>query len=75
MLMFDNAPCRYDPELWFQEDKKSVALTKKLCGTCVHRESCLTDCLDYEELSGSVKYGIFGGLTPRERNQLRAKRA
>lgn len=60
-----------DPELWFDlKNEGSVRLAKKLCGTCDISIACLENCLEFETMSASSRYGIFGGLTPEERTNL-----
>lgn len=65
---FGKQPCSdEDPEL-FTADKdtsptdRRVLLAKKICETCFVRNSCL----EYAIVK-DLKYGVWGGLTPRER--------
>lgn len=59
--------CReVDPELWFPERGEPVTEAKKLCHRChVERE-----CLDYA-LRNDEKFGVWGGLSERERRRLK----
>lgn len=68
-------PCTKDPGLWFSKEQAGIAAAKALCSTCPFRESCLQDTLDYEDLTGDSRIGIFGGLTSIERIHLRLTRA
>ncbi len=59
-----------DPDLFFPERGASTREAKAVCRGCVVRE----DCLDYA-LSNGEKFGIWGGLSERERRRLRRERA
>ncbi|MCZ7629108.1 MAG: WhiB family transcriptional regulator [Microthrixaceae bacterium] len=59
-----------DPDLFFPERGASTKEAKAVCQACVVRE----DCLEYA-LENSEKFGIWGGLSERERRRLRRARA
>ncbi len=59
-----------DPDLFFPERGASTKEAKAVCRACVVRE----DCLEYA-LDNSEKFGIWGGLSERERRRLRRARA
>ena len=59
-----------DPELFFPERGSSTREAKEVCRGCVVRE----DCLEYA-LANGEKFGIWGGLSERERRRLRRARA
>lgn len=59
-----------DPDLFFPERGASTKEAKAVCHACVVRE----DCLEYA-LENSEKFGIWGGLSERERRRLRRARA
>ncbi|MFV0316413.1 MAG: WhiB family transcriptional regulator [Microthrixaceae bacterium] len=59
-----------DPDLFFPERGASTKEAKAVCKACVVRE----DCLEYA-LENSEKFGIWGGLSERERRRLRRARA
>lgn len=59
-----------DPDLFFPERGASTREAKAVCRGCVVRE----DCLDYA-LANGEKFGIWGGLSERERRRLRRERA
>jgi WhiB family transcriptional regulator, redox-sensing transcriptional regulator len=67
----DQANCMgVDPDLFFPERGASTREAKEVCRGCVVRE----DCLEYA-LSNSEKFGIWGGLSERERRKIRRRRA
>ena len=59
-----------DPDLFFPERGASTKEAKEVCRGCVVRE----DCLEYA-LSHGEKFGIWGGMSERERRRLRRQRA
>jgi WhiB family redox-sensing transcriptional regulator len=59
-----------DPELFFPQRGASTREAKAVCGGCVVRE----DCLEYA-LANGEKFGIWGGLSERERRRVRRRRA
>jgi WhiB family redox-sensing transcriptional regulator len=59
-----------DPDLFFPERGASTREAKEVCRGCVVRE----DCLEYALGSGE-KFGIWGGMSERERRRLRRARA
>jgi len=58
-----------DPELFFPERGASTKEAKEVCRGCVVRE----DCLEYAIANGE-KFGIWGGLSERERRRIRRRR-
>ena len=59
-----------DPDLFFPERGASTKEAKQGCQGCVVRE----DCLEYA-LANGEKFGIWGGLSERERRRIRRQRA
>ncbi|WP_262322163.1 WhiB family transcriptional regulator [Acidiferrimicrobium sp. IK] len=59
-----------DPDLFFPERGASTREAKEVCRGCVVQE----DCLEYA-LANSEKFGIWGGLSERERRRIRRRRA
>ena len=59
-----------DPDLFFPERGASTREAKEVCRGCVVRE----DCLEYA-LTNSEKFGIWGGLSERERRRIRRSRS
>lgn len=69
MLQFDNAPCTTaDPEIFFPDPSDLVGIleAKTICSEC----ELINQCLDLA-LKQGLKYGIFGGMTPKERERHR----
>ena len=65
----DDALCaQTDPETFFPEKGGSTRDAKKVCGACQVRE----ECLEYALLTGQ-HFGIWGGLSERERGRLSAR--
>ena len=74
------ARCRdEDPVLWFPRDDderhydsqvRAYTMTAKaICGQCPVRAQCLRYAIDVDE-----RYGIWGGMTERERMRITGKR-
>lgn len=59
-----------DPSLFFPERGASTAAAKGICRGCVVR----VECLEYA-LANGEKFGIWGGLSERERRRIRRERA
>jgi len=67
----DQANCLgVDPDLFFPERGASTREAKEVCRGCVVR----LDCLEFALVNGE-KFGIWGGLSERERRRLRRQRA
>lgn len=58
-------PIKQAQALFFSENPKKVAIAKAICATCPMTQECLRMALDNHE-----EYGIFGGMTPKEREVL-----
>jgi WhiB family redox-sensing transcriptional regulator len=59
-----------DPYLFFPMRGESACEAKEACRGCVVREECLEHALSVPE-----KFGIWGGLSERERRRIRRQRA
>jgi WhiB family redox-sensing transcriptional regulator len=59
-----------DPDLFFPERGASTREAKAVCKGCEVRD----DCLEYA-LAHGEKFGIWGGLSERERRRVRRQRA
>ena len=59
-----------DADLFFPERGASTREAKEVCRGCVVRE----DCLEFAIANGE-KFGIWGGLSERERRRIRRERA
>jgi WhiB family redox-sensing transcriptional regulator len=55
-----------DPEAFFPEKGGSTREAKKVCLTCEVRSECLEYALTHDE-----RFGIWGGLSERERRRLK----
>src|SRR6266508_4284903 len=67
----DHANCLgVDPDLFFPERGASTREAKEVCRGCVVRDSCL----EYALVNGE-KFGIWGGMSERERRRIRRQRA
>ena len=64
--------CQYsDPELWFPAKGESARPAKQICASCPVR----TECLEFAiENPGLAHWGIWGGLSRRERSRLARSR-
>ncbi len=58
-----------DPELFFPERGSSTREAKEVCRGCVVR----VDCLEFA-IANSEKFGIWGGMSERERRRVRRAR-
>ena len=59
-----------DPDLFFPERGASTREAKDVCRGCVVRE----DCLEFGLQKGAI-FGIWGGMSERERRRIRRQRA
>jgi WhiB family redox-sensing transcriptional regulator len=57
-----------DPEAFFPEKGGSTRDAKKICSSCEVR----SECLEYA-LANDERFGIWGGLSERERRKLRKR--
>lgn len=57
-----------DPEAFFPEKGGSTRDAKKICESCDVRARCLEFALEHDE-----RFGIWGGLSERERRKLRKR--
>ena len=65
----DRALCaQTDPEAFFPEKGGSTREAKKICTGCDVRAECLTYALSNDE-----RFGIWGGLSERERRKLKKR--
>jgi WhiB family redox-sensing transcriptional regulator len=66
----DKARCaETDPEIFFAEKGASVRPAKRTCMACEVRAECLQYAMEHDE-----RFGVWGGLSERERRRLRRKR-
>ena len=64
----DSLCAQTDPEAFFPEKGGSTREAKKICSTCEVRAQCLEYALENDE-----RFGIWGGLSERERRKLRKR--
>jgi WhiB family redox-sensing transcriptional regulator len=57
-----------DPEAFFPEKGGSTREAKKVCVSCDVRAECLEYALEHDE-----RFGIWGGLSERERRKLKRR--
>ena len=57
-----------DPEAFFPEKGGSTREAKKVCVSCEVRVECLEYALEHDE-----RFGIWGGLSERERRKLKRR--
>ncbi|MET9496309.1 WhiB family transcriptional regulator [Streptomyces sp. NPDC006552] len=66
---WERAACRTaDPEELFVEGAAQTG-AKRICSACVVRTECLSHALDQR-----IEYGVWGGMTERERRALLRRR-
>ena len=67
----DQALCaQTDPEAFFPEKGGSTREAKKVCRGCEVRMECLEYALEHDE-----RFGIWGGMSERQRREERSRRA
>ncbi len=67
----ENTLCaQTDPEVFFPKKGSSSAEAKRICDVCDVRAQCLAFAL-----ANSERFGIWGGLSVRERDRLRKSQA
>jgi len=64
----DSLCAQTDPEAFFPEKGGSTRDAKKICSSCEVRARCLEYALENDE-----RFGIWGGLSERERRKLRKR--
>jgi len=64
----DSLCAQTDPEAFFPEKGGSTRDAKKICASCDVRAQCLEYALANDE-----RFGIWGGLSERERRKLRRR--
>jgi WhiB family redox-sensing transcriptional regulator len=55
-----------DPDVFFPEKGGSTREAKRICGECPVRAECLEYALEEDE-----RFGIWGGMSERERRKLK----
>ena len=63
----DEAKClNADPDVFFPEKGGSTREAKRICSECTVRVQCLEYALEHDE-----RFGIWGGMSERERRKLK----
>lgn len=63
----EHAEClRAEPDTFFPEKGGSTREAKRICSLCEVRQECLEFALEHDE-----RFGIWGGLSERERRKLK----
>jgi WhiB family redox-sensing transcriptional regulator len=62
------APCRGLTDLFFPGQGEDVSAARAVCATCPYTEPCLRE-------NVGERYGIFGGMTAHQRQQIRMGRS
>ena len=66
LWMIDAKCLDADPEAFFPEKGGSTREAKRICSACPVRNECLEYALDNDE-----RFGIWGGMSERERRRLK----
>lgn len=61
----DGVCAEVDPDLWFPEQGQNAVWAKRICAGCPVTAECLEAALARDE-----RFGVWGGLTERERDEL-----
>lgn len=67
--MADAVCAQADPDAWFPEPYVVPTLAKRVCSSC----PVIMDCLEFA-LATDQRFGVWGGLSEREREPLRRAR-
>lgn len=71
---YESPGCREIGGDWWFPDKDGTGtstefkIVKSICGSCIHREECAEWGITNE------RFGVWGGLTEKERAKIRARR-
>lgn len=71
-----NGDCgQNDPELWFADERNKAdqRYAKGICSQCPELNTCQAITLEFELETNQTMYGIFGGLTEKERRAYRQR--
>lgn len=67
LLRLSKAECLHaNPEIFFPDKGGSTQAAKRICSGCKVRQTCLDFALKHDE-----RYGVWGGLSERERRKLK----
>ena len=69
-----NGDCsQQDPEIFFSERVSTVNEAKRICSLCPELLRCQGKILEHELETNQTMYGIYGGLTEKERRSYRQR--
>jgi len=77
MSAYDDRACNgVDVEVFFplDTDRRGVALAKAVCADCPWTTGCLEAAMEIETSGRAQRYGVYAGLTPRQRADLQRRR-
>lgn len=66
----DRAACKGETDLMFTSRGEDTRPGKRLCDGCTVRDECLDAALEL-----GTKFGIWGGMSERERRRIRRRRS
>ena len=66
-LTSECADPQISPDIWFED----ADVARRICGRCPVRDACLDYAMKTEEESGDRLLGVWGGLSPIQRQRLR----
>ena len=69
-----DSPCRQDPDAWFLNQRGQKAAAAICRGAAPRTSRCplIGECLEYA-LANDERFGVWGGMTERQRAALRRK--
>lgn len=77
-MTYDDAPdwegascASTNPDMFFDSHYRAVYLAKKICETCPLIQKCAEYALEHPEMA---EFGVWGGMSERERADLRRKK-
>jgi WhiB family transcriptional regulator, redox-sensing transcriptional regulator len=77
LVVAQEPPCRYDPELFFAESPEDIRRAKELCAICPVQSACLAGALQRGEPWGVWGGALFlrGAIIPDKRPRGRPRRS
>lgn len=75
LASLDGSCQQNDPELWFADERNKAdqRYAKGVCSQCPELHACQSAVLDHELEANETLYGIYGGLTEKERRNYRQR--
>ena len=73
MSWTENAACRgMSQDVFYPEDGSRYPVARRVCADCPVRQQCLNEALEMETYH--ARYGMFGGMSPNERDDEHRRR-